>query len=757
MSRLVRSVVKFIRTAALRGNSQPVGRAKIACDITPVALPQALLSVERTRHKSAANVSGVATTAGVGKAAVLKKSVVLSLLCVVILSLPVALRAQEQDEEKPFKTIDIKSITIVGHRPLSAIGTQKTVIDTLVLHENVVSSIADILSSSSSIFIKSYGRSTLATASFRGTAASHTQVTWNGMKLNSPMLGMVDFSLIPSYFIDDASLYHGASSVGVTGGGLGGAVALSTNPVREEGFGLKYVQGIGSFSTYDEYLRLTYGRGRLRLSTRVMYTSSKNDFKYTNYKKKQYIKDDDGNIIGRYYPVERNKNGWYKDLHIMQEVFYDTAAGDQFSFSAWYLDSDRGMPLLSVDRKQSNKSKEYQIEKTFRSTLKWSRVMDKLRLEARAGYLYTDFQYLKEGDTGAGLQLMRHSKNFLHTVYGQFDASLFVTKKWLFTANASLHQHFAKNSDKASRDITADDYHKHIDQARPEVSAMISAKYKPVEQFGVAVNARVEWYGTGKPQLIPAAFAEYTIIPDGSLLLKASVARNYRFPTLNDLYFIPGGNPDLRPERGFTYDGGLEYILEKGRFNGGAEVSLFDSYIKDWILWVLEPPIPTPINIKEVRSYGAEFKAKLGVALGRDWRVDFNGNFSIANSINRREPFSEGDNSIGKQLPYIPKYSSAVTGTLTWKMWKLTYKWQYYSERFTTSANDYTDQLGVIGKYYMNDVALQYMFAAKWGVMSFKFNVNNLFDEEYESVMARPMPGRNYGLYIEFTPKFRKK
>lgn len=32
-------------------------------------------------------------------------------------------------------------------------------------------------------------------------------------------------------------------------------------------------------------------------------------------------------------------------------------------------------------------------------------------------------------------------------------------------------------------------------------------------------------------------------------MFKASIARNYRYPTLNDLYFKPGGNPDLRPRK----------------------------------------------------------------------------------------------------------------------------------------------------------------------------------------------------------------
>ena len=99
------------------------------------------------------------------------------------------------------------------------------------------------------------------------------------MKLNSPMLGMVDFSMIPSYFIDDASLLHGTSSVNLTGGGLGGAVMLSTKPADTQGFNMQYVQGIGMYKTFDEFLRLTYGDDHWQGSTRAVYSSSANDFK----------------------------------------------------------------------------------------------------------------------------------------------------------------------------------------------------------------------------------------------------------------------------------------------------------------------------------------------------------------------------------------------------------------------------------------------------------------------------------------------
>ena len=110
--------------------------------------------------------------------------------------------------DNPSFVVPIREIGVTARRPMKEIGVQKTRLDTLVLHENIALSMADVLTFNTSIFVKQYGRATLSTVAFRGTSPSHTQVTWNGMCINSPMLGMTDFSMIPSYFIDDASLLH---------------------------------------------------------------------------------------------------------------------------------------------------------------------------------------------------------------------------------------------------------------------------------------------------------------------------------------------------------------------------------------------------------------------------------------------------------------------------------------------------------------------------------------------------------------------
>ncbi|HER07982.1 MAG TPA: TonB-dependent receptor, partial [Bacteroides sp.] len=105
-------------------------------------------------------------------------------------------------------------------------GMKETRVDSAVLAEKINLSLSDLLSENTTVFIKDHGRGALATASFRGTAASHTRVDWNGISINAPMTGMVDFSLIPVYLVDEVTLKHGNASIGGGSGGLGGAVHI---------------------------------------------------------------------------------------------------------------------------------------------------------------------------------------------------------------------------------------------------------------------------------------------------------------------------------------------------------------------------------------------------------------------------------------------------------------------------------------------------------------------------------------------------
>lgn len=651
---------------------------------------------------------------------------------------------------------NLREVTVTGRRPMKDIGVQKTVFDSLALKENIALSMADVLTYNSSVFVKSYGRATLSTVAFRGTSPSHTQVTWNGMRINNPMLGMTDFSTIPSYFIDRASLLHGTSSVNETGGGLGGLVKLSTTPDVGEGVNMQYVQGIGSFSTFDEFLRFTYGSDRWQVSTRAVYSSSPNDFKYVNHDKKLNIYDDDHNIIGQYHPTERNRSGSYKDLHILQEVYYNTLRGDRLGLSAWYLNSNRELPMLTTGYGDEADFENRQREQTLRAVASWDHNRRTWKTGLRAGYVHTWMAYdYRREITPGNWSSMTRSRSRVNTFYGQAEGEYNPVKQWYFTANVSAHQHLVRSQD---RNIILQDGNKAVvgyDKGRIELSGSVSAKWQPCDRLGMSVVLREDMYGTRWAPVIPAFFIDGTVSRAGNVMLRASVSRNYRFPSLNDLYFLPGGNPDLRSEHGFTYDCGASFDIGKaGVFSLDGSLSWFDSYIDDWIIW-----LPTtkgffsPRNVKEVHAYGIEAKANLAVAPRRDWQIDLNGSYSWTPSVNRGEKMSPADQSVGKQLPYVPRHSASVTGRLSWRSWSFLYKWAYYSERFTMSSNDYTLS-GHLPPYFMSNISLEKNLSFTPLDLQLKVAVNNLFDEEYLSVLSRPMPGINFEIFIGITPKF---
>lgn len=679
------------------------------------------------------------------------------IILVFLFAIPLLLFAEE-----PVTYLD--DLTVTARRPIKEIGVEKTAFDSLALKENIALSMADILTYNSSVYVKNYGRATLSTVAFRGTSPSHTQVTWNGIRINSPMLGMTDFSSIPAYFIDQAALFHGTSSVNETGGGLGGLVKLATIPDAPPGFNLQYVQGIGSFSTFDEFLRFSFKNKHVTSSTRAVYSSSPNDYTYINHDKKVNIYDEDHNIIGQYYPKEKNRSGAFKDLQLLQEIYYNTLKGDKLGLNIWFINSNRELPMLTTDYGDERDFENRQRENTLRTVVSWNHFKSEWNLDLKTGYIFSWLAYdYKREITEGNWAHMTRSRSHVNTIFGSAEVNYHIENTWLFTASLSAHQQFVKSEDKNIILQQGDKAIVGYDKARLELSASLSAKWQPISVLGLGVVFREDIYGNKNAPIIPAFFIDWKTFDSqlfgcpSSLTLKGSISRNYRFPSLNDLYFLPGGNPNLKSEHGFTYDTGFTWDIDITRsitFNLSA--NWFDSRINDWIIW-----LPTtkgffsPRNVKTVHAYGIETSSEAGFNFGRDWFLNLNGNFSWTPSINEGEKMSPADQSVGKQLPYVPRYSSSLTGRLTWKTWSFLYKWCYYSERFTMSSNDFT-LTGHLPEYFMSNISLEKNFYFKFLDLQLKLAVNNLFNEDYLSVLSRPMPGINFEFFIGFTPKFMK-
>ena len=99
----------------------------------------------------------------------------------------------EQDSVIQLEAVEVQSNSLEE----TAAGFEVQKLDSLAMSSYQTSDLGRLLSYRTPIFLKFYSISGLASPSFRGTSAGHTQVFWEGIPLNSPTLGQVDFSLFP--------------------------------------------------------------------------------------------------------------------------------------------------------------------------------------------------------------------------------------------------------------------------------------------------------------------------------------------------------------------------------------------------------------------------------------------------------------------------------------------------------------------------------------------------------------------------------
>ncbi|KPL13002.1 MAG: hypothetical protein AMS26_15760 [Bacteroides sp. SM23_62] len=638
----------------------------------------------------------------------------------------------------------IREVAVVSQRIFvkEEAGMKQSSVDTVVLRDKANLSLSQLLSENTLVFIKEHGRGALATASFRGTAASHTQVNWNGININDPMAGMVDFSLIPVYVVDDLNLKHGAASLADRSGGLGGSINIGNRVDWQNRFGLKYMQGIGSYSTFDEFLSVGFGGPRFQSSTRLYHNYSANDFRFIN----RGIANVDPETGGITHPVDTNDNAGYTRYGILQEFYFRPNMKNRLSLKWWGQAADRSIPRATSYEGPDNSNLNRQQDVDHKVVADWKHYAASGRLMVRSGYSDKKLNYsLRNQVPGVGLVPAIYSESrqhsFLNTLSYSHDFSS------LFSAEGRVH---ADYHDVVSRDtVTGSGY----DRSRAEVSGFVALRRNFAERVNVNFMLRQDWIDGKRTPLVPYLGFDFRVLKGEDLILKGNIARNYKVPSLNSLYWQPGGNPDLQPEEGLSYELGVEYQAVLGGGGGSlghllkTELTAYRSDITNWIIWI--PSFKgywEPQNIKRVLARGLEFTAMLHGSLGP---VSYKtaGTYAYTRSTNYGDPLVWSDESYGKQLPYIPVHSGNVMVNLSWRGFFLTWQHNSYSERYTTSSNDPTRR-DWLYPYFMNDLVAGKDF--RWNKVSFtaEFKVYNLFDETYHSVLYRPMPGRNYLLML---------
>lgn len=613
-------------------------------------------------------------------------------------------------------------------------GMTKTLVDSMVLVQKISQSLSSLLSENTPVFIKSKGRGALATASFRGTAPSHTQVQWNGLNINSPMTGMVDFSLIPIYFIDDLSLEHGGASIASQSGGLGGVINLGNQVRWDDPFEFKYIQTIGSYHTYNEFLSLGFGNKKFQSKTRVYLNQSRNDFTFINRHNFDKIDPVTGNFI---HPKDTNKLADYTKYGLLQELYWKPNNSNVFSVRYWGQFADRSLPRVISYEGPVDSNINNQVDVDHRGIVDWKHYGKKSKLVVKAGGAKKSLDYtLKNQVGGDGAKCAIDSKSTSYQLQNSVDYNYDFTETLSLNSSAS----WSKSWVDTHESVKKTGYNKD----RESVSLFASLSKGLWDRVNVTAQARQEWQDYDALDAIWFSGFDFRVFQDYNLILKGNVSRNYHAPTLNDLYWQPGGNPNLKPEDGYTYEVGLEDYWSNTKTTFKWDVTAYYSDIDNWIIWI--PSVKgfwEPRNVKNVISKGVEVNTTLTGQMNY-FRYKLKATYAYTSSVNYEKSDVWGDESYGKQLVYIPLHSANFLAKVDFKNFFVSYQYNFFSERFTTTSNNVSIRRWLY-PYHMNDLSLGVnLYKKRDRYVQLKCEVFNLFNEVYHSVLYSPMPKRNY-------------
>lgn len=642
------------------------------------------------------------------------------------------LTAQNTDT---LKTYQLDSVVIFQKRPASSrdvtIGTYVSNISSAVLESNKTRSLSELLSDNSTVYIKSQGQGAMATASFRGTASSHTKVNWNGITLNPSMSNTFDFSQLPVFFADNVALYHGSSHLKNGTGALGGSVNVSNAADWGDNTKVKAFAEIGSYETYTGAATVRFLKEKSLFQTRIYHQQSENNYKFLD------------NVSGKEDVYKRRSQADYQQTGVMQEAYFRTDDNAAISSNLWLMYGERSIPQpILVYETFHELNKDYGLN----YYVGYDKTKGKHDFSAKAAYLINIMRYKLSYYGG----MFEPKKNFNRMQSIQLKADYTYTASDKLEMGASLRYSHDMVRTRASDSTLLYDGVTKIDgqwdKSRDVINLQAQIYWKPLSLL--AVNTHV--MGELNDDKFAPTFStgvSSDIIPK-RLNLKASVTYNYKYPSMNDLYWVPGGNPFLNPEKGFSYDATLTYTSKIGHsFYIRGEASVYRMDIDDWIMWLPNNVtyIWTPVNINNVLSQGFETTLKLDY-ITNNLELGLIANYAYTSSEYKNKNFEE-DKTQGQQLPYIPLHKANARLSAKWKNIGFAYNVSYTDKRYTMQDKSYETP-----GYTIHNAELTYNWniGNKYKLMP-KLTVNNIFDAYYESTQYYPMPLRVISGSLLFT------
>src|SRR5690606_34925316 len=246
------------------------------------------------------------------------------------------------------------------------------------------------------------------------------------------------------------------------------------------------------------------------------------------------------------------------------------------------------------------------------------------------------------------------------------------------------------------------------------------------DSFLYEVSARKEVTDIYESPFLYSVGSSYA--PTRFYTIKANTSKNFRIPTFNDLYWITGGNPDLKPETSYQAELNNEFTF------GGLTLTLTGYYnqIEDMLRWIPTSTLWSPENVDEVEIFGFEGGISYQKAIGKH-EFHLKANYGYTSSKDKRTD---------KYLMYIPSHKANAHLSYNYKKWNVYSEMLYVGEVYTRSDNNSRYNLEA---YQVFNLGSDFTYKKNY---TLGIKVQNLMNVYYENVENRPLPGRNFMLYL---------
>lgn len=562
----------------------------------------------------------------------------------------------------------------------------------------------------------------LSSQFIRGSNSAQVLILLDGRPINDVgFMGGFDLSNFTTDNVERIELLPGGGSTLYGSDALGGVINIITRAPADDKPEVTLRAAVGSFGLNEQGIQIRGGSEDLRLSAGYTRTQAINNFQFEIDRIGLEANRDNADVL-------------YNNLNLKLEG--KLSDRNQITFSTLYLNKDfgvaGGVPIPgSIGEFNTLAPLARQATEELFLDLIWQAQLDRAgnsQLTSRifADFLNFDFDNPDPATFGTRDDVNRRS------IGAQVQHNWKIAKNQTLTYGFDYRNTQARNTTfNYGLGTTNVNYDGGIDQgalfARYDVNVTprFNLNFGLRQDFNSLANASFTSPSVG----VRLALGESTV-------LRANYARSFRAPQIVNLEglaaFSVVGNPDLEPERGNSFDIGIDQSLGK---NGLLRLTFFANTISNLINFQFGSP-STYENIGKVRTLGLE--ADLNVRLTKHFYAFANYTLNEPEIMQDSDPSIEGNelsfrgaDSLNVGLAYERKgiYAAAIV--------------RYLSSYFVNNAN--TESLP---GFTTMDLKLRFPIGKTF---AFTGSLDNLFDQQYEQFPGFPAVGRSFRLGVSAT------